>query len=90
MSTKTKHDDSIGAEAFSVSWQADGSRYPTYHDVTASIELAINIHLRESWPLAILFHSCPQQLVLQNIHCLIGHTECIEYLHHTLMCFCTG
>jgi len=66
-------------------WRACEGRSPTNHDVTTSIELAINVNLRESWPLAVLFHSCPQQLVFQNVHCLIGHAEGIEYLHYTLV-----
>jgi hypothetical protein len=43
----------------------------TYHDITTPIKLSFNVHLRECWPLGVLFHALAHALVFQDVESLI-------------------
>ena len=52
----------------------------TYQDVAAAVELAVNIYLREGWPLAVLLHAAAQTLILQNVDRRERRLQLVQYL----------
>ena len=53
----------------------------TNHDVTAAIELAIDVHLWKGGPLAVLLHAASEPLILEDVDRLVWHVEGVEDLH---------
>ncbi len=51
-------------------------------DVAPSIQLPINPHLWVGRPLRILLHARTNEVIVQNIHRLIGHPQLVEDLYN--------
>src|SRR5262249_34206534 len=51
-------------------------------DVAAADELALDIELRNGWPIRVGFDAAAQIVVLEHVEALIGHPKIVEDLHH--------
>lgn len=53
----------------------------TYHDVATAVEFAIDVHLWERGPLAVLLHATPKPLIFEDVDCLVRHVQGVQDLH---------